>query len=91
MQDRGGTTPGARLSSVVVALLFFAPLLALAWWGINLTIAWNGETEWQIPAQMLLAAIAFAAMLGWFAPRASAAIFGWLSENLWRFARFWWP
>lgn len=80
-----------RCISAFVAVLYFAPLLALLWFAANVTLNMHGPAGDYLDTRYLVAAIAASAVLGFVAPRVTPAVFGWVGRMLWQMARFWVP
>lgn len=92
--DRPETDPdhtlAGRLIAAFVAVLFFAPLLALVWFAGNELAAYRGSLL-LVPSHWLKVAIGVAAVLGFLLPRLVPTVFGWLAEGFFGIARcLWW-
>lgn len=83
-------TLSGRLIAAFVAVLFFAPLLALIWFAGNEWAAYRGSLL-LVSSHWLKTAIIVAAALGFLLPRLVPTLFGWLAEGFFGIARcLWW-
>lgn len=73
-----------RCVAAFVALLLFTPVLILLWLLGNLEFAWLGG--WQAPGEVLLGAVAAAALPGFMMPRVTPTVFGWVASGFHRLA-----
>lgn len=83
-------TLAGRLLSALVAVLYFAPLLALTWFAGNELAARTGSNLLVSP-HWLKVALGVAVVLGFLVPRLIPSLFGWLATGFFGIARYlWW-
>lgn len=83
-------TLDGRLISALVAVLYFAPLLALIWFAGNLLVARTGS-NFLVSPHWLNFALGAVAVLGFLLPRLIPAICGGIASGFFGIARwlFW--